>query len=146
MKFRKVFLIIFSLFSLGIFFSLMNKNNHNKKNDVVFSGDGFKPNFRKEERLEGESNSKRSAIKPKILVHISGAVRFPGLYEVSFGTRSIDLIKEAGGVLSQADLNRVNFANRLRDGQHIYVPFVQSEKTKRNAKENGKEKIRKREI
>lgn len=127
MKIKKVFLIVFSLFSLGVFFSLMNKNNHNKKNDVVFSGDGFKPNSRKEEGSEGELNSKRTSIKPKILVHISGAVRYPGLYEVSFGTRSIELIKEAGGVLSQADLNRINLANRLKDGQHVYVPFLQPE-------------------
>jgi len=146
MEFKKVFLIIFSLFSLGIFFSLMNKNNHHQKREGIFSGDGVKPYSRKEEGSEGELKLKKSAVKPKILVHISGAIRYPGLYEVSFGTRSIDLIKEAGGVLSQADLNKVNFANRLRDGQHIYVPFVQSEKTKRNVKENEKEKIRKRGV
>jgi len=141
MKLKKILLILFSLFFLGISFSLINKCNHDKKNDVVFSRQTSGQDEKGEEGSDEKRSKKQVAVRPKILVHISGAVKYPGLYEVSVGTRSIDLIKEAGGLLSLVDLSKVNFANRLKDGQHVHVPFLVSRKIKKGEEsEKGKNK------
>ena len=55
-------------------------------------------------------------------VYISGAVLRPGLYEVAKGTRADEAIALAGGMTSVADLEKVNLAQRLKDGSHIKVP------------------------
>ena len=61
--------------------------------------------------------------QPSLLkVHLAGAVRRPGLYEVPAGFRAGDLVEAAGGLDADADEAAVNLAERLSDGQQIYVP------------------------
>ena len=55
-------------------------------------------------------------------VHLAGAVQQPGLYEVPAGFRAGDLVEKAGGLAADADNAAVNLAERLSDGQQIYVP------------------------
>ena len=63
--------------------------------------------------------------QPSLLrVHLAGAVGQPGLYEVPASFRVGDLIDAAGGLGAEADGAAVNLAERLRDGQQIYVPVV----------------------
>ena len=57
-------------------------------------------------------------------VHLAGAVVRPGLYEVPAGFRVGDLVDAAGGPAPDADTAAVNLAERMRDGQQIYVPLV----------------------
>ena len=57
-------------------------------------------------------------------VHLAGAVVRPGLYEVPAGFRVGDLVDAAGGPAPGADTAGVNLAERMRDGQQIYVPLV----------------------
>ncbi len=61
--------------------------------------------------------------QPSLLkVHLAGAVRRPGLYEVPGGSRVNDLVDAAGGLDADADRAAVNLAARLSDEQQIYVP------------------------
>lgn len=61
--------------------------------------------------------------QPSLLqVHLAGAVGQPGLYEVPASFRVGDLVDAAGGFEADADGAAVNLAERLRDGQQIYVP------------------------
>ena len=55
-------------------------------------------------------------------VHLAGAVQRPGLSEVPAGYRVGDLLDAADGTHADADLAAVNLAERLRDGQQVYVP------------------------
>lgn len=55
-------------------------------------------------------------------VHIKGEVNAPGYYELEYGKRIKDLIKCAGGETKKADLNAVNLALALRDGEEITIP------------------------
>ena len=57
-------------------------------------------------------------------VHLAGAVVRPGLYEVPAGFRVGDLVDAAGGPAADADTAAVNLAERMRDGQQVYVPLV----------------------
>jgi competence protein ComEA len=57
-----------------------------------------------------------------LIVHVAGAVRRPGLVRVRDGDRVGDAIEAAGGPRSTADINAVNLAARLADGQQVIVP------------------------
>ena len=58
---------------------------------------------------------------PSLAVHVAGAVRRPGLYHVPSGARVDDALGVAGGSLPGADLDRLNLAAKLVDGQKIAV-------------------------
>lgn len=55
-------------------------------------------------------------------IHIKGEVNNPGYYEVKNGSRLNDVIKKAGGKTDDADLNRVNLAQKVIDGEEIIIP------------------------
>ena len=57
-----------------------------------------------------------------VLVHVAGAVRRPGLYELDAGARVADAVTAAGGPLRRADLDALNLAESLADGVKIEVP------------------------
>ncbi|HEV7686218.1 MAG TPA: helix-hairpin-helix domain-containing protein, partial [Acidimicrobiia bacterium] len=58
---------------------------------------------------------------PALAVHVAGAVAHPGLYHLEGGARVADAVARAGGGLARADLDRLNLAARLVDGQKVYV-------------------------
>lgn len=58
---------------------------------------------------------------PPVAVHVAGAVAHPGLYHLPTGSRVADALAMAGGKLPRADLDRLNLAARLSDGQKILV-------------------------
>jgi competence protein ComEA len=58
------------------------------------------------------------------VVHVAGAVAAPGVYDVSAPARVVDAIEAAGGPSPQAELDSLNLAAPLVDGQRIYVPVV----------------------
>lgn len=57
-----------------------------------------------------------------VVVHVVGAVRRPGLYELAEGSRIDEAIKRAGGPKPKAALELVNLAAPIADGQQILVP------------------------
>jgi competence protein ComEA len=57
-----------------------------------------------------------------VLVHICGEVRRPGVYRVKPTNRVLEVIKFAGGATAQADVNALNLAALVQDGERIYVP------------------------
>ncbi len=59
-----------------------------------------------------------------IFVHVFGAVRRPGLFELSAGARVIDAVAAAGGLTETADPAGANLARRLSDGEQLYLPEV----------------------
>jgi competence protein ComEA len=57
-----------------------------------------------------------------VLVHVSGAVAAPGVYQLSSGARVQDALLAAGGAIPEADLDALNLARPLRDGEQVKVP------------------------
>ncbi len=57
----------------------------------------------------------------KIVVYVCGEVYKPDIYEMQQGQRVKDAIDAAGGATDEADLNGLNLADFLSDGQKIYV-------------------------
>ena len=59
-----------------------------------------------------------------IVVHVSGAVKRPGLVTVEATARVADAIAGAGGAEVGADLGGLNLAAPVRDGDQIMVPTL----------------------
>jgi competence protein ComEA len=55
-------------------------------------------------------------------IHVAGAAERPGVYLLSCGSIVQDALDAAGGPTSSADLDRINLAAELEDGQRVYVP------------------------
>lgn len=58
----------------------------------------------------------------RVVVHVAGAVRRPGVYRLNAPGRLIDAVDRAGGLTKDADLTQINLAARLTDGRQIVVP------------------------
>ena len=56
-----------------------------------------------------------------ITVDIQGAVKKPGVYKLTIGSRVVDAIKAAGGVTKAGDPSDLNQARIVADGEQIYV-------------------------
>jgi competence protein ComEA len=74
-----------------------------------------------------EKDENASTSTEKLVVDIQGAVKNPGVYELSKGDRVSDALKKAGGLVDQADDLRIaktiNLASLLTDGMKLYFPF-----------------------
>jgi competence protein ComEA len=57
-----------------------------------------------------------------VVVDVAGAVERPGVYRLPAGSRVEDAVERAGGPSAKAELEAVNRAARLADGQQVVVP------------------------
>lgn len=84
--------------------------------------------------LTSESSQKETEVLPlpekkeketKVLfIHVAGAVKSPGVYKLKENSRVFDAINAAGGYALNADLNALNLATPLTDGEKVYVPTL----------------------
>jgi len=59
-----------------------------------------------------------------VVVYVTGAVTVPGVYTLVAPARVTDAVAAARGATAVADLDVVNLAATLHDGERIYVPEV----------------------
>jgi competence protein ComEA len=77
---------------------------------------------------DGESASASGAVRigrpaaKGSVVHVAGAVRRPGVYRLAAGARVQDAVRRAGGTRDGADVNGINLAAKVVDGQQVVVP------------------------
>ncbi|MGN1167024.1 MAG: helix-hairpin-helix domain-containing protein [Lachnospiraceae bacterium] len=72
-----------------------------------------------EEKNEEISSSDEEGV---IYVDVCGQVNAPGVYELSEDSRVFEAIEKAGGMTEKAAVSSLNQAEKLCDGQQIYVP------------------------
>lgn len=70
--------------------------------------------------VEGDHAEEPAGAKT-VSVHIVGAVKTPGLYEVTEGSRIQEVVTAAGGMTSDAAEGSVNLARVVQDGEQIVV-------------------------
>ncbi len=85
-----------------------------EENQIETEEDEVKPSYEDEISLE-------------IMVHVSGQVYKPGIIILEGGKRLVDAIELAGGLKSNADLDRINLAKKLSDEEKIYIPEIGEE-------------------
>jgi competence protein ComEA len=66
--------------------------------------------------------AKPAAAAKLLVIDVAGAVRRPGLYRLRAGSRVDDAIAAAGGPTGKAQLDTVNLAAPVADGEQIVVP------------------------
>jgi competence protein ComEA len=64
----------------------------------------------------------RPAAAKLLVIDVAGAVRRPGLYRLRSGSRIDDAIAAAGGATAKAQLDAVNLAAPIADGEQVVVP------------------------
>ena len=87
----------------------------------------------KKEEFTKNSRGKSADVQPtgeespnagagRIFVHVCGAVKKEGVYELSPDARLVDAIRAAGGCTKKAASFGINQAEALKDGVQVYVP------------------------
>lgn len=82
--------------------------------------------------ISGQTESQPIEIQPKDAtdesiqsqqgyVHITGAIKNPGVYPITPGMRLFEVIAIAGGFNSKADQSSVNLARTVTDGEQILI-------------------------
>ncbi|MDQ1521521.1 MAG: competence protein ComEA [Actinomycetota bacterium] len=64
----------------------------------------------------------KPASSSTVVVHVAGAVKQPGVVTLAGGSRVVDALEAAGGARANADLDRLNLAAKLTDGERVAVP------------------------
>ncbi len=70
----------------------------------------------------GGAGAYRSAAASGSVVHVAGAVARPGVYRLRAGARVRDAVQRAGGPSVRANLDAINLAALVTDGQQVVVP------------------------
>ena len=87
---------------------------------------------------EGNEEDKKENISSEtgIFVHIDGYVNNPGVYQLKENERTNVLIEKAGGLKNGYSIKNINLAAKLSDGDKVYIPSIEEEKTLGNQNNN----------
>lgn len=86
----------------------------------IFDGSTVKA-FQAEEVVEEQIGEKIEREKKTVYVDIKGAVNNPGVYEMDYDSRIIDVIKQAGDLTDQADTSILNLSKKVDDEMYIII-------------------------
>ena len=133
-KKQKIILIFLGIVAvIGItYYSYTNEKNIeiSQENELEVE------NETNEINVDEENSEKIATIK----VHVSGAVKNEGVYELEEDARIADAIEKAGGVSDIANMKNVNLASKLEDGMKIYIPKQGEDVLENNLEENSNNK------
>lgn len=129
MKNFKKIIIIGVIIIIVIIYAIYKNLSNNQYQEINFEKDEI-------ENKEDTENEKTIDEKNYIVLHITGEVINPGIIKIEEGQRVADAIEAAGGVTQNANLNKINLAYVLKDGQKLYVPSIYDEEEKEFITEN----------
>lgn len=89
----------------------------------------YNSEFEEKDLTEQPEKEKEETIK----VHVTGEVRFPGVYELEKGARKIDAVEMARGTKPGAGTEKINLAQKVQDGQKIVIPPETDKENKINS-------------
>lgn len=117
-NFKKIFFL--SAVAISIIIIFIYNNMKNSSNEII----------QEEVYIDANENNVTLEEKEKIILHITGEVNSPGIIEIDEGSRLIDAIEAAGGLTPNADINKINLAYTVVDGQKINIPNINDETEK----------------
>ena len=108
-KITIILLLIVVIVGVGI---VLYKNINNEDNFIINSASDI------------SENTPAIQIEiPPVIIHIAGAVKNPGVYQLKSTDRIVDAVKIAEGATEEANLDLINLAAILKDGQKIIIPY-----------------------
>lgn len=135
-KFIYIFICIgiVSLCLIGLFFIDRKDSEKEDKNYLELEIQNETENNTENSENDEEENN-------MIYVHIAGEVVNPGVVIAKEGDRIQDIIEKAGGVTELANLNKVNLAYKVEDGQKINIPNINDKDEEEYVSDNGGENV-----
>lgn len=125
--FKKNLIYIFALI-LVIIIGYQYYNSNNSYEDELLAYDtSDDKSFSQHENKTDVQIESGEVEESELYVHISGAVKNPGLYKMKPNSRIADAIEVAGGSIEDANLDAINLAAKLSDEDKIYVPKIGEE-------------------
>ncbi len=82
-----------------------------------------------------EKEAQRISAQRIVGIHIKGEIKKSGYYELPYGSRVKDAVEKAGGATQNSDIDSINLAEKLTDGQELIIPKVM---TKEEKEQTGK--------
>jgi competence protein ComEA len=95
-----------------------------EKNEIIeenIDGSNIEVSGDYEDEMDNDTNGSKKNTVSEIYVDISGCVNKSGVYCVSQGTRLFQLIEKAGGLREDANVDIINRAEEVYDGQKIII-------------------------
>ena len=115
------------IFCIASGFLLSNLLFHREPEEIA-AKEMLSPFSSIEENQLPEGNTVEEDARPKVMyTDIKGSVKEPGIYSLSSKERVYDVLKRAGGLLEEADSDRINFSAKIEDQQVLYIPAVGEE-------------------
>ena len=115
------------IFCIASGFLLSNLLFHREPEEIA-AKEMLSPFSSIEENQLPEGNTVEEDARPKVMyTDIKGSVKEPGIYSFSSEERVYDVLKRAGGLLEEADSDRINFSAKIEDQQVLYIPAVGEE-------------------
>lgn len=140
-KFDKDYIIIGIIIISVIIFMVLNIGKVKEFEEKETTGNIDKNITVSEENKENEVNEedKKENISSAtgIYVHIDGYINNPGVYQLKENERTNVLIEKAGGLKNGYSIKNINLAAKLSDGDKVYIPSVEEEKTLGNQNNNN---------
>lgn len=65
---------------------------------------------------------KTEKLEDSIVIDISGEIKNPGIYKMKGRVRLYEIIDKAGGLKEEANINSINQARYVKDGEKIIIP------------------------
>lgn len=116
-KEQKLVLLLVCLLVLGIVLRFGLPAGGGESPEIILHGE---TESNDEHRDDGDGVEEKKII----IIHITGAVQEPGVYILEDGSRVYEAVEKAGGQSDDADLEMINLAEPLYDGQPVYVPRI----------------------
>ena len=115
-KIKRGLKIVLIVALIIIFVKVMNTDFFNTSDDGITVQKAYDSSAK--DSLNDESDEDDGYI----YTHITGEIKKPGVYKMKAGTRMDDLVKEAGGLTDEADIDQINLSEKLVDEERIIVP------------------------
>ena len=127
---KKTLIIIITIIATALIIAYML---FTKSNDETIT------NLEEIETKENDTqNNQKETNENKIIIHITGAIKKEGIYELKENSRIADAIEAAEGLTENANIQDINLAYVLEDGEKIHI------QTKEETKQSNSEEIEKK--
>lgn len=119
---RWLLLILIIVGGLLLFFASRLPVGHDSAGKTMPSHVSNHAADQKQKQDDQKQVNRAEHTETKILIDIKGAVKQPGVYDVSQQPRLQAAVAKAGGLTDQAEIQTINLAQKLTDGQMVYIP------------------------